>query len=174
MSDTESQHGFSRAPVILVGVEPRLSDAVLLEAAHLAHDLGCELICAYVDPSRYPVEQLPDGSVRALPIDPDSPELDEEEFDRNYAARVEQTLAGHGVQWSMRALAGDPARALSTLAEQVNARMIVVGTHEPGFRAGVREFFHTSVAVHLAHRQHRPVLVIPLSPVTDGGGLPWE
>lgn len=162
------------APVIVVGVEPRLADAVLREAAHIAHDLGCELICAFVDPGAYPVERRPDGSTRALPIDPDLPELDEDEFDREYAARVESTLAGRGVSWSLRALAGDPARALGKLADEVNARMIVVGTHEPGFRAGVREFFHTSVAVHLAHRQHRPVLVIPLAPVTDGGGLPWE
>jgi hypothetical protein len=30
------------------------------------------------------------------------------------------------------------------------------------------------VAVHLAHRQHRPVVVIPLSPVPAEEHLPWE
>ena len=46
--------------------------------------------------------------------------------------------------------------------------------HEAGLRASMREFFRSSVAVHLAHRQHRPVLVVPLSPVDDGRALPWE
>jgi hypothetical protein len=26
----------------------------------------------------------------------------------------------------------------------------------------------------LAHRQHRPVVVIPLAPVAEGKPLPWE
>jgi nucleotide-binding universal stress UspA family protein len=52
--------------------------------------------------------------------------------------------------------------------------LIVVGTRHPGVRAGAREFFGGSVAVHLAHRQHRPVLVIPLAPTPHGTKLPWE
>ena len=164
----------SHRSVILVGVEKRLPDAVLLEAAHLARDLGCDLVCAYVDLSRYTVEENKDGSVRALPFDPDLPELDEEVFDSELAAHIKEVLESKDVSWSLRALAGDPAHALGHLAETLNARMIVVGTHDAGFRAGVREFFRSSVAVHLAHRQHRPVLVIPLSPITDGGALPWE
>jgi hypothetical protein len=38
----------------------------------------------------------------------------------------------------------------------------------------MREFFAGSVAVHLAHRQTRPVVVIPTSPVPQGAALPWE
>lgn len=160
--------------VILVGVEHGLADAVLLEAAHIARDLDCELICAHVDLGRYTVDENPDGSVHSLPFDPDLPELDEDVFDAELAAHIEKTLAKTGVNWSKRELAGDPAHALGHLAETLNARMIVVGTHEAGLRSGLREFFRSSVAVHLAHRQHRPVLVVPLSPVTDGRALPWE
>lgn len=160
--------------VILVGVEHGLADAVLLEAAHIARDLGCELICAHVDLGRYTVDENPDGSVHSLPFDPDLPELDEDVFDADLAAHIEKTLEKTGVSWSKRELAGDPAHALGHLAETLNARMIVVGTHEAGLRAGLREFFRASVAVHLAHRQHRPVLVVPLSPVIDGRALPWE
>ncbi|MGO4535859.1 universal stress protein [Leifsonia sp. 2MCAF36] len=174
MTDHTPSRPGGYARVILVGVEGGRPDAVLLSAAELARDLGCELVCAHVDLGRYTVEERPDGSVHSLPIDPDLPELDEEGFDPALAAEIERVLGPTGVRWSVRSLAGEPARALGHLANTLNARMIIVGTHEAGLRRGMREFFRSSVAVHLAHRQHRPVLVIPLSPVTDDSALPWE
>jgi len=83
-------------------------------------------------------------------------------------------LSGSGVEWTGRELAGDPGRALGRLAEAVNARYIVVGTREASVRETLREFFQGSVASHLAHRQHRPVLVVPLNPVAGDQTLPWE
>jgi len=38
----------------------------------------------------------------------------------------------------------------------------------------MREFLNGSIAAHLAHRQRRPVVVIPLSPVREGEALPWQ
>ena len=160
--------------VIVVAVERGQPDAVLLQASALANDLRCSLICAHVDMGRYPVEEHDDGSVVSLPIDPDLPELDEGAFDPELAAHIEAVLGREPVPYTLRVLAGDPARALGRLAEAVNARLIVVGTHRTGLRRGVRDFFNGSVAVHLAHRQHRPVVVVPLSPVADGARLPWE
>lgn len=160
--------------VILVGVVNDLADAVLIEAVRLAADLGCELVCATVDPNRYGVDEKQDGSVRSVPIDPDLPEFEDDVFDAALSGRIERVVAGTGVPWSTRTLAGDPARALGHLAVTLDARMIVVGTHEAGVRTSMREFFRSSVAVHLAHRQHRPVLVVPLAPVDDGRALPWE
>ena len=43
-----------------------------------------------------------------------------------------------------------------------------------GLRVSMHEYFGGSVAAHLAHRQSRPVGVIPLSPVSAGDRLPWE
>ncbi|MDQ1583201.1 MAG: hypothetical protein QOF36_1255 [Microbacteriaceae bacterium] len=160
--------------VIVVAVVPKQADAVLLQAASLALDLGCELICAHVNVGRYPVEERPDGTIVSLPFDPDLPDLDEEVFDQALADHIRDVLNGSNVPYTMRALAGDPARALGHLAEVTDARLIVVGTHEPGLRRGLHEFFEGSVAVHLAHRQHRPVVVIPLAPVTSDGAFPWE
>jgi hypothetical protein len=37
----------------------------------------------------------------------------------------------------------------------------------------MREFFTGSVAVQLAHHQHRPVLMIPLDPTGPDAPLPW-
>ena len=171
MSDTGPRDG---PPSIVVAVESRQPDAVLLQAAALANDLGAELICAHVNASRYPVEEHPDGTIFSVPFDPDLPEFGEEEFDPALADHVRSVLGPLNVPYTLRALAGDPARALGHLADTVGARLIVVGTHPPGLRRGIHEFINGSVAVHLAHRQHRPVVVIPLSPVTGEGRLPWE
>jgi nucleotide-binding universal stress UspA family protein len=159
---------------IVVGVIPRQADAVVQHAAALATQLGVRLICASVDVGRYTVAERADGSVRALPLDPDLGDLPEEEFDPALLAHLAEVLDPTGVDWDVRALAGDPARALGHLADTLDAMMIVVGTREGGFRGGLHEFFNGSVAVHLAHRQHRPVVVIPLAPVGLDGLLPWE
>ncbi|MEO7122289.1 MAG: universal stress protein [Lacisediminihabitans sp.] len=174
--DGATAHLGQRAPadLIIVAVEPAQSDAVLFEACSLAADLGCELVCANVDLGRYVVQENPDGSVVSAPFDPDVAALSEEKFDPRLAEHLDAVLMARGIRYSLRALAGDPARALTHLADTLNARLIVVGTHRPGFKRGVKDFFNGSVAVHLAHRQHRPVVVVPLAPVTDGGRLPWE
>jgi nucleotide-binding universal stress UspA family protein len=154
-------------------VQLGLPDAVLLEAARLARELQGQLVCAHVDLDRYSVSEDADGTVHSRPFDPDLPEQEEGEFDAQLAAHIDDVLTDTGVEWTGRELAGDPAHAMGRLAEIVHARMIVVGTRDATFRGGLREFFQGSVATHLAHRQHRPVLVVPLSPVTDGGPLPW-
>ncbi|MEQ6895940.1 universal stress protein [Microbacterium sp. KR10-403] len=159
---------------ILVGVQKGLPDAVLREAARLAHDLGADLVCAHVDLERYTVGERLDGTAVTRSIDPDLADEREGEFDASLAAHIDDVLAGSGVEWTGRELAGDPGHALGRLAESVNARYIVVGTREASVRETLREFFQGSVASHLAHRQHRPVLVVPLNPVAGSEPLPWE
>jgi len=70
-------------------------------------------------------------------------------------------------------LAGDAAHALTELADQVNAEFIIVGTRKPGVRRSMHEFFDGSVGARLAHLQHRPVVIVPLSPVAEEKDLPW-
>jgi nucleotide-binding universal stress UspA family protein len=168
--DQPSENGSA----IVVGVVRGQPDEVLVQAAILARKFNATLICASVDMTRYTVEELPDGSVTAFPLDPDAAEVMHEEFDQELADRIQRVLEHEDVTWSLHALAGEPARELSRIAEHVDAALIVVGTRHEGFRGGVREFFAGSVAVHLAHRQHRPVVVIPLSPIPRGTKLPWE
>lgn len=175
---------------LVVGVVRHQPDAVVREAARFAARLGADLVCASVDVGRYIVQEHPDGTVTSAPVDPDLPELGEAVFDPEIEARLRELLGGPAddtgtadstedgtpphVSWSTRALVGDPAQALGRLADALDAEAIVVGTRETGIRAGIQEFFSGSVAVHLAHRQHRPVIVIPLTPVDGEGALPWE
>jgi len=161
-------------PPVIVGVTSGQPDAVVLAASELAAQFGSELICASVDPSRYMLEELPDGNMTSASFDPDSFEQAAAEFDRGLRAQIERVLHGRNVTWSTRALAGEPARALGQLAGTVRAVMIVVGSREPSVRHSLRSFFTGSVAVRLAHGQQRPVVIIPLNPVPFGSELPWD
>jgi nucleotide-binding universal stress UspA family protein len=161
-------------PPVVVGVTSGQPDAVVLAASEFAAQFGAELICAAVDPSRYVLTELPDGSVTSASYDPDSLETPSAEFDPGLAAQIERVLHGRSVIWSTRALAGDPAQALGRLAATVRAVMIIVGSREPTIRHGLRSFFTGSIAVRLSHGQHRPVVIIPLDPVPFGEALPWE
>jgi nucleotide-binding universal stress UspA family protein len=158
---------------VVVGVFPGQPDSVVREAAVFAARFNAELVCAHVDQGRYLVQELPDGTISSLPFDPDLPELQDDVFDPELQAHL-ATVLGTSVNWSTRALAGDPAQALAHLAETLGAAMIVVGTRRQGVRSGFAEFFAGSVAVHLAHRQRRPIVVVPLNPVAPDSALPWE
>ncbi|SEH61432.1 Nucleotide-binding universal stress protein, UspA family [Leifsonia sp. CL147] len=159
---------------ILAAVVPGQPAAVVEAAARLAGDLGLPLVCANVDPDRYLVSSYVDGTVVALPYDPDLPETEEERFDPELEAHIQSILEGRGIPYSLKQLAGDPAWALARLADELDVRYIVVGTRDAGLRGSLREFFNGSVAVHLAHRQHRPVVVVPLNPMPGAQKLPWE
>ena len=159
---------------IVVGVTARQPPAVMSSATRFAEKFDAVLICANVDPGSYVVTEHPDGSIEALPIDTDAPELTSRPFDAELAGRIRTVAEPAGVNVEFRQLAGDIAHALGRLAEAVQAEMIVVGTRRRGVWSGLQEFFSGSVAAHLAHRQQLPVVVIPLAPVPAGERLPWE
>ncbi|TFD71453.1 universal stress protein [Cryobacterium gelidum] len=159
---------------VIVGVVPGQPDTVVQQAAMFAARFNAELVCASVDAGQYQVYDLGYGTMTSLPLTADSPERAEERFDPDLAARLAALLDGRGFTWSTRALVGDPAQALGDLADTLNAAMIVVGTREATLRASLQEFINGSVAVQLAHRQHRPVVVIPLAPVPSDQALPWD
>lgn len=147
----------------VVAIVPNQPELVALTAASWSAAAGgVRLYFAYVDTARFTVAEHPDGTVQHAEIDPDS-------VDDTWRSRQDQiersltnVLAGSGVPWEFRYLAGRPDRALTHLARAVDAAAIVVGTRAPGPGARFREAIEGSVAVHLAHHQHRPVLVVPL------------
>jgi nucleotide-binding universal stress UspA family protein len=148
---------------VLVGVIPGQFAAVVQRAAVLAAGLGVDLVCVHVDVSTYE-ETLPDGSRILLPIDSDGDFSYVEQTAEEMRAYLTEALTDCPVVWSFRTMAGDPARALSDAADSIGASMIVVGTREPGVLHALEEVLVGSVAVHLAHHQHRPVLIVPLDP----------
>lgn len=159
---------------VVVGIAPSMPELVLREAAALATDLGTSLVTVYVDASQYVVARDPGGLVTSAPFDPDLPELEAVGPRDDIAEFVAGVLAPTGIEFEHREVVGEPAVELARVAEDVHARLIVVGTREPGVVAGVREFFTGSVAVGLAHHQHRPVVVVPQSPRGSEDPAPWE
>jgi nucleotide-binding universal stress UspA family protein len=159
---------------IVVGVFPGQADAVVLQAAALARIFGAELVCSWVDVTRYVVEERADGAVRSLPTDSDIGDSIDRGLPPKLTAQLARLLDSTNLRWSTRELAGDPARALGRLANILGAAMIVVGTRQAGMRGSLQQFLTGSTALHLAHRQHRPVVVIPLDPVPFDAPLPWE
>lgn len=159
---------------IVVGIVPGQHRTVVVAAAAFAERFNAELVCATVDTSRYTVARDAAGVVVATSIDPDLADDVVEEFDPELRAAIGSALEGRTVRWSTRPLAGAPAQELAELADELDAAMIIVGTKDPGLRGSLHEFFNGSVAVQLAHRQHRPVVVIPLHPVGPDAALPWD
>ena len=162
---------------VVVGVYPGQADGVVLQAAVFAARFGAELVCAWVAPGRntlegHPDAVAPDGATGIDPLSgapvisgaaatqPPTP------FNPYLAAHLARILGDHDIPWSTRQLGGDPATALGQLAESLRATMIVVGTRDGTVRGSLQEFFAGSIAMHLAHRQSRPVVVIPLAPVS--------
>lgn len=150
----------SSQPVV-VGVVPGQPAHVVQQAAVFASRFGTELVCAYVNPARYPVEEADDGSVESASIDPDFADDHEAAFDEALARSLHDLLVTTTVPWRTLALAGDVAGALVHLADTLDAAMIVVGAHDRSLGGSLRDFFNRSVGAQLAHRQPRPVVVIP-------------
>lgn len=161
---------------IVVGVVPGQPAAVVATAATYAERFDAILVCASVDASRYTVEERADGTIATMPIDPDlvDDHSDVEEFDPALYSAIAKALEARPIKWFVRSLAGGAAQELAHLASELDAAMIIVGTREAGIRGSLHEFFNGSVAVQLAHRQHRPLIVVPLNPVTGDGELPWQ
>lgn len=152
--------------VVVVGVTPDQPSAVVKTAARFARAFDAELVCAYVVPGSYAVAEDAEGNVTSRPVDPDTEDWASGSFDSGLLARLPEILGADGVRWSTRTLGGEPARALAHLAETLDAAMIVLGTHRTdGRRRSFLEFFKAAVGVHLAHLQHRPVVIVPLDPI---------
>ncbi len=173
MSPSSPHASVARVPVIVVGVFPRVPDLVLTQAVVFAKQFGARLVLAYVDTERYVVSRHGRGAVVSAPIDPDVGDDEPNDFPADLLEHITSAIGDSDVEWAIRLSAGDPADALSTLADALDATAIVVGTHRPSVRSSVGEFFNGSVAVHLAHRQHRPVIVIPVAPVASDDAVPW-
>jgi nucleotide-binding universal stress UspA family protein len=146
----------------VVGVTPQQPVAVLREAVRLARQFKAVLVCANVEAGSYVVAEHPDGSVESRPIDPDQPDWNTAVFNGGLAHRIHEVADQEGVRVEFRELAGDIAHALGRLAEVLDAEMIIVGSRRGGLRSTMHDFFGGSVAAHLAHRQTRPVVVVPL------------
>lgn len=158
-------NGPAGGPVV-VGIHRDQAQAVLLEAARLAVELGRPLLCAYVSEDSYLTEWDKPETVAGESLHPTEVGSGEGDAVLALTDAVETVLAGADVSpesWSLRLLAGDPAKALGRLAAEADARLIVVGTHRRGFANTLENFLAGSVGARLTHDQGRPVVVVPVT-----------
>ncbi len=146
---------------MIVGVHPGQHPEVLQTAATLAHRLAAPLICAYVDEASYLVDWDPARSMHRLSLHPDADENAIRAVTQELQSTIEVAFDGRGIDWTLRTLGGDPARALGRLAADSNAEMIIVGTPERGLGHRIAAALNGSVAAWLSHHQDRPVLIVP-------------
>lgn len=145
---------------VIVAVVPGQPSRVLKEAARYAGLLKAPLVVVNVDVTRFVTYEDPDGYVHSAPLDLHvNPGVDDLAA---VQAETSAALAGRDLPWTVEQLVGDPALAIKHLADRIEARLIVVGTRKRGIGESIREFFTGSVAARLAHRQHHPILVVPL------------
>ena len=151
---------------VIAAIIPDQPARVVSEAAHYATMLGVPLVVVHVDVTRFVTYEDPDGAPHTAPID-----INVDAGAEELAAvqeQVRQTLAKRDIEWTTVQLVGDPALAIKHYANKIDAPLIVIGTRKRGFGESLREFFTGSVAARLSHRQHRPILVVPLGePVAD-------
>ncbi|HEY0249857.1 MAG TPA: universal stress protein [Gryllotalpicola sp.] len=150
---------------IVVGLTATTPDRVLDEAVAMARDLAVQLACVYVDESRVPIGEAPDGTVISAPVaagGPCSAEAVDQLAGSGLSVRVTSRAIAAGVVVVFHTLAGDPVTALSRFAVDQDARLIVVGTRRPGIRTSIELLLAGPVASRLARRQPVPVLAVPV------------
>lgn len=146
---------------IILGVPDRVDAHVLATAAELAAKLRTTLLCIHVDATRYQLEELDDGSVRSAPLNPDSGEESLQDFPAELLQQIRAQLAGLDLHWQTQARAGGAGAQLAQLAVAHDAALIVLGVRQRSVANRIREVLNGSVALHLAHRQCYPVLLVP-------------
>lgn len=151
--------------ILIVGLMPGQPIAVARTAAGLAAELGASLRFAYVERNTALIEQEKPALRERMSLDPP---VDEEmaalaEGLRHYLGGQEWLSS---IEWELRILGGDPAKALARLGRASAARMLVIGGTRRGLAHRLEDALSGSEAGWLFRHQALPVLVVP----DDGTG----
>lgn len=125
---------------------------VALQAIDLAEQYGAAIHVVHV------VDEGLEGLVDGL-----SGEETLEAQGRRAVERAEQMATAHGVDVTTAIEKGDPAERIVTYADEIDADLIVVGTHG---RTGIERRVIGSVAERIVRRATSPVMTVRL-PETD-------
>ena len=160
------------AGVVVVGVQPGQAHDVVGVAAAVAERFSAPMVCVVVDPALLSAGVRADGSEIIEPIDPDTADSDPQQLPDEDMRVIRDLAAARSVDVDFVSRVGDPSHALAAVAEERDAVMIVVGSQAG--RRRIAELLTGSVAAHLTHQQHRPILVVPNDPVGATVLLPSE
>jgi len=137
-------------PVLLVGSDA--SDGAgraLAAAGRLAARIGGRIVVAHVRPN---VPIVPSESFAVQLCD---------DLEMAVMLQAATAIDPLRVEWQFVCVSGDPAHALSRLAAEHHADLLVIGSRGGGAGQAVRRLVAGSVSTYLMHHEHRPLLVIP-------------
>lgn len=145
---------------LILGIPWAVPPVLVRTAAELAAALDLHLVCAFVDPGSYLTEWEPPGTLSAASLDP---AVNEEALfpAKDVRGRLEEVLGPDGTSWSFRVLNGDVSSALSRLADNAGASLLVVGGGRDGLLPRISRLLEGSVSARLTRIQNRPVVVVP-------------
>ena len=124
-----------------------LADKALEHVRKLAEIHGSRIVAIHAN-------ELLTGRAGGAPLYADEPDLQEK-----IAGQVDDLRrTGFNAELKVRTGSKDVAKLVANAADEVDADLIVVGTHG---RGGVTAALLGSVARGLCHTSHRPVLVVP-------------
>lgn len=143
----------TQGPVLVVGYDQAPSSQAALR---VAADLAQRLNAAHL----HVVHAV---DLRDYPIDPDSADWEIRGQATLNAERdqVHTILADLPTPWTYHQERDKPARLLTTLCDQHDALMIIVGTRGEGPTASLSRLLDRSISHALLRTGHRPVLIVP-------------
>ena len=155
----EGLKSFQPARILVPLDNESIHDAVLPTATSLARAYQAELNLLCVIPTRTTLsgEQAAAGSLMPVTIT-EYLNLAEEDAREHLQAHLD-ALKKEAIPATADILRGDPAPVIARSADDLDAGLIVFGTHG---RVGMEAFWNRSVAAGVVRRTSRPVLLVPL------------
>ncbi len=163
-----TEHLTNDGPVLLALADERLDDVVVSTAARLFDPSATDFVAVHVDSNRLraqslPVTTLTPGSAGASVV---SLLVDDVEAAADRAEHIaESAVAGTSIDGAeVIGESGDPASVILATAQDRDASMIVVGTHDRNWLA---RLFRPSVSHAVLQEARRPILVMSASDPAD-------
>jgi nucleotide-binding universal stress UspA family protein len=148
-------------PILLATDGSPSADTAAAKAIELAIALDAPLLVVAI----WDVEYAPVGSALGMtPIPPDLTRIGEDHAEA-VVQRTADTAQAAGVHVRTIVRRGIPVQRICELAEERDARLIVIGSHGWG---PIRRFVFGSVSTGVLHHATCPVLIVPaVSPEVD-------
>ncbi|MFC4605407.1 universal stress protein [Rhodococcus kronopolitis] len=101
--------------------------------------------------------------VEDMPVDPDSPDWEQRVADVVAREHTEAgaALAAISGRWTYHLQHGNPADLLSSVADEYDASMILIGAPRHGLMSRMERLLGESVSAHLVQHGRRPVVLVP-------------
>lgn len=148
---------------IVVGVRPHQHPRVLSMGVWLAAELKQYLVCVYVISRPALGEQIVDDDTDFFTLpQPERDEFGGKQVD-DLQHRLEEVLLQDDVPWILKIAYGDPARALAKVAEQLEATLLVIGSHQKRTPWNLGQFRHNSMVLRALLHPQVPVVLVPTS-----------